>query len=88
MALAASKHSLELAHEAVNETGRGVVEDKDTKTTLLLNLFITQLKMTKLLVSFLKTRLLDLLKSQALSVYLLVSFQRLIQHQQQSLNLY
>lgn len=31
MALAASKHSLELAHEAVNETGRGVVEDKDTK---------------------------------------------------------
>ncbi|MCL2114234.1 bifunctional acetaldehyde-CoA/alcohol dehydrogenase [Lactococcus protaetiae] len=31
MALAASEHSLELAHEAVNETGRGVVEDKDTK---------------------------------------------------------
>ena len=31
MALAASKHSLQLAHEAVNETGRGVVEDKDTK---------------------------------------------------------
>ncbi|HEY0222198.1 MAG TPA: bifunctional acetaldehyde-CoA/alcohol dehydrogenase [Lactovum miscens] len=31
MALAASEHSLELAHEAVIETGRGVVEDKDTK---------------------------------------------------------
>ena len=31
MALAASEHSLELAHEAHNETGRGVVEDKDTK---------------------------------------------------------
>lgn len=31
MALAASEHSLELAHEAVKETGRGVVEDKDTK---------------------------------------------------------
>lgn len=31
MALAASEHSLELAHEAVNETGRGIVEDKDTK---------------------------------------------------------
>ncbi|AYG01239.1 bifunctional acetaldehyde-CoA/alcohol dehydrogenase [Lactococcus allomyrinae] len=31
MALAASEHSLALAHEAVNETGRGVVEDKDTK---------------------------------------------------------
>ncbi|GAB2027242.1 bifunctional acetaldehyde-CoA/alcohol dehydrogenase [Lactovum odontotermitis] len=31
MALAASEHSLELAHEAHDETGRGVVEDKDTK---------------------------------------------------------
>ncbi|EKF51995.1 Alcohol dehydrogenase / Acetaldehyde dehydrogenase [Lactococcus garvieae DCC43] len=31
MALAASEHSLELAHEAHNETGRGIVEDKDTK---------------------------------------------------------
>ncbi|MDR0297140.1 MAG: bifunctional acetaldehyde-CoA/alcohol dehydrogenase [Streptococcaceae bacterium] len=31
MALAGGEHSLELAHEAVNETGRGVVEDKDTK---------------------------------------------------------
>ncbi|MDR0300603.1 MAG: bifunctional acetaldehyde-CoA/alcohol dehydrogenase [Streptococcaceae bacterium] len=31
MALAASENSLKLAHEAVNETGRGVVEDKDTK---------------------------------------------------------
>ncbi|AZZ61514.1 bifunctional acetaldehyde-CoA/alcohol dehydrogenase [Oenococcus sp. UCMA 16435] len=31
MALAGSEHSLELAHFARNETGRGVVEDKDTK---------------------------------------------------------
>ncbi|MFV0556544.1 MAG: bifunctional acetaldehyde-CoA/alcohol dehydrogenase [Lactovum sp.] len=31
MALSASEHSLELAHEAVDETKRGVVEDKDTK---------------------------------------------------------
>ncbi|HBC90021.1 MAG TPA: bifunctional acetaldehyde-CoA/alcohol dehydrogenase [Lactococcus sp.] len=31
MALAASEHSLELAHEAHKETGRGIVEDKDTK---------------------------------------------------------
>lgn len=31
MALAASEKSLTLAHEAVDETGRGVVEDKDTK---------------------------------------------------------
>ncbi|BDR56562.1 bifunctional acetaldehyde-CoA/alcohol dehydrogenase [Xylocopilactobacillus apis] len=31
MALAASEHSLELAHEAYDETDRGVVEDKDTK---------------------------------------------------------
>lgn len=31
MALAGSEHSLELAHEAHDETGRGVVEDKDTK---------------------------------------------------------
>ncbi len=31
MALAASEQSLALAHEAVDETGRGVVEDKDTK---------------------------------------------------------
>lgn len=31
MALAGSEASLELAHEAVDETGRGVVEDKDTK---------------------------------------------------------
>ena len=31
MALAASEHSLQLAHEAHDETGRGVVEDKDTK---------------------------------------------------------
>src|SRR5699024_715749 len=30
-ALAGSEHALELAHEAVDETGRGVVEDKDTK---------------------------------------------------------
>lgn len=47
MALAASEHSLELAHEAHNETGRGIVEDKDTKTALLQNLFIIQLKMIK-----------------------------------------
>ncbi|CAH1855295.1 bifunctional acetaldehyde-CoA/alcohol dehydrogenase [Convivina intestini] len=31
MALAGSEHSLELAHEAHDETGRGIVEDKDTK---------------------------------------------------------
>ncbi|MEE5988076.1 bifunctional acetaldehyde-CoA/alcohol dehydrogenase [Ligilactobacillus equi] len=31
MALAGSEAALELAHEAVDETGRGVVEDKDTK---------------------------------------------------------
>ncbi|MCM0582625.1 bifunctional acetaldehyde-CoA/alcohol dehydrogenase [Weissella diestrammenae] len=31
MALAGSENSLLLAHEAVEETGRGVVEDKDTK---------------------------------------------------------
>ena len=31
MALAASENSLSLAHEACDETGRGVVEDKDTK---------------------------------------------------------
>ncbi|KRN76013.1 bifunctional acetaldehyde-CoA/alcohol dehydrogenase [Weissella minor] len=31
MALAGSSHSLQLAHEAQEETGRGVVEDKDTK---------------------------------------------------------
>ncbi|MCV3296066.1 MAG: bifunctional acetaldehyde-CoA/alcohol dehydrogenase [Oenococcus sp.] len=31
MALAGSEHSLELAHFAYNETGRGIVEDKDTK---------------------------------------------------------
>ncbi|MDR2976104.1 MAG: bifunctional acetaldehyde-CoA/alcohol dehydrogenase [Streptococcaceae bacterium] len=31
MALAASENSLMLAHEAHDETGRGVVEDKDTK---------------------------------------------------------
>lgn len=31
MALAGSEASLQLAHEAVDETGRGVVEDKDTK---------------------------------------------------------
>lgn len=31
MALAGSEASLALAHEAVDETGRGVVEDKDTK---------------------------------------------------------
>jgi len=31
MALAASEHSLQLAYEAQSETGRGVVEDKDTK---------------------------------------------------------
>ncbi|GBG96804.1 bifunctional acetaldehyde-CoA/alcohol dehydrogenase [Lactococcus termiticola] len=31
MALAASENSLKLAHEAHDETGRGVVEDKDTK---------------------------------------------------------
>lgn len=31
MALAASENSLSLAHEAYEETGRGVVEDKDTK---------------------------------------------------------
>ncbi|MDN6711062.1 MAG: bifunctional acetaldehyde-CoA/alcohol dehydrogenase, partial [Tetragenococcus halophilus] len=30
-ALAGSEAALELAHEAVDETGRGVVEDKDTK---------------------------------------------------------
>ncbi len=41
-------------------------KDKDTKKPLLLlNLFYNAIKMTKLLVSFLKTRLLDLLKSQA-----------------------
>lgn len=31
MALAASDNSLSLAHEAYDETGRGVIEDKDTK---------------------------------------------------------
>ncbi|MBM7616854.1 acetaldehyde dehydrogenase/alcohol dehydrogenase [Weissella uvarum] len=31
MALAGSKNSLRLAHEAYEETGRGVIEDKDTK---------------------------------------------------------
>ncbi|MDR0199509.1 MAG: bifunctional acetaldehyde-CoA/alcohol dehydrogenase [Streptococcaceae bacterium] len=31
MALAGGEHSLELAHAAVDETGRGIVEDKDTK---------------------------------------------------------
>lgn len=31
MALAGSENSLLLAHEAHDETGRGVVEDKDTK---------------------------------------------------------
>ncbi|MDR3191212.1 MAG: bifunctional acetaldehyde-CoA/alcohol dehydrogenase [Lactobacillaceae bacterium] len=31
MALAGSENSLKLAHEAYEETGRGVVEDKDTK---------------------------------------------------------
>ena len=30
-ALAGSEAALTLAHEAVDETGRGVVEDKDTK---------------------------------------------------------
>ncbi|WP_439425954.1 bifunctional acetaldehyde-CoA/alcohol dehydrogenase [Oenococcus alcoholitolerans] len=31
MALAGSEHALELAHLAYDETGRGVIEDKDTK---------------------------------------------------------
>ena len=47
MALAGSEASLELAKEAHAETGRGVVEDKDIKTTLLLSTFTNVLKTKK-----------------------------------------
>lgn len=45
MALAGSEASLELAKEAHAETGRGVVEDKDTKTTSQQNTFMNVSKM-------------------------------------------
>lgn len=64
MALAGSEHSLELAQEAVAETKRGVVEDKDTKTTLRLKISTILSKMRKPLVSLARTRFQVKSKSQ------------------------
>lgn len=49
MAMAALDHHMELAELAVEETHRGVVEDKAVKISMLQNIFGTPSKMIKLL---------------------------------------
>ena len=50
MAIAANQARIRLAQHAVAETGMGVVEDKVIKITLLLNIFITNTDIPKLVI--------------------------------------
>ena len=83
MALAGSEASLELAKEAHAETGRGVVEDKDTKNHFATEYVYERIKNEKQLVSLVKIRFLEVFKLQHHLVSWLVLFQQLTQLQQQ-----
>ena len=81
MALAGSEASLQLAKEAHEETGRGVVEDKDTKNHFATEYVYERIKMKKRLASLVKIKLLAVSKLQHHLVSWRVSYQQLTQHQ-------
>ena len=84
MALAGSENSLLLAHEAHDETGRGVVEDKDTKNRFASESVYNAIKNDKTVGESQKTALRVRLNWQRHLVFWLVSSQRRTQRQRQS----
>ncbi len=85
-ALAAADARIPLAKMAVAESGMGIVEDKVIKTTLLLNISTTPIKMKKPVVFCLKTTLLVPSLSLNQSVLFAVSFRPLTRLQLLSSN--
>ena len=73
MALAAEEHHMDLAVDAANETGRGVAEDKQLRTSMLVNTSGTTFVMIRLLVlskTMMKIKQLQLLIRWELSLVL------------------